>query len=176
MNIKELFQNVEEEIMNGNTELKELQSKISFLSKLLPNEGKLISVLDSRSGLYNLVYKKKREFFFEAVEVFKNFHKLTERTKDTVYTGLLEIMDNIEEDCFYKDKEYEMENKIHRGIVSDYEAGLSETEKKIFSEIINIDALYYEIYSNLLFETMLIVSGLLNSMEKTKKRYFRRII
>ena len=33
----------------------------------------------------------------------------------------------------------------------------------------NAENLYYGIYSNLLFETMLIVSRLLNSVERTKK-------
>ena len=59
MNIKELFRDVESEIINGNTELKELQSKVSFLSQLLPNKEKLNSVLDSSTGLYGLVHTKK---------------------------------------------------------------------------------------------------------------------
>lgn len=169
MDIKELFNDVEEEIINGNTKLEELQSKVIFLSQLLPNRDNLGKMLYSSTNLYNLIYKKKREFFFEAVEIFKNFHNLADSTRDIAYTGLLNIVDNIEEDCIYKDKEYKTENKIYLAKVSDYEVLLSETEKKIFSEISNIDSSYNEIYSNLLFETMLVVSNLLNVIEKTRK-------
>ena len=169
MDIKELFGEIEEKIIKENLELNELNNKTAFLSQLLPNTEKLLQILESSVTLHGLVYKKKREFFYEAVEIFKNFHNLADSTRDTAYDGLLNIFDNIEENCFYNDKDYETEKKAHLAKVCNYENQLSEVEKKIFSEIDNVENLYYEIYSNLLFETMLIVSRLLNSVERTKK-------
>ena len=169
MDIKELFGEIEEKIIKENLELNELNNKTAFLSQLLPNTEKLLQILESSVTLHGLVYAKKRKFFFEAVEIFNNFHNLADSTRDTAYDGLLNILDNIEEDCIYKDKNYEMEKKAHLAKVGNYENQLSEVEKKIFSEIDNAENLYYKIYSNLLFETMLIVSRLLNSVERTKK-------
>ena len=169
MDIKELFGEIEEKIIKENLELNELNNKTAFLSQLLPNTEKLLQILESSVTLHGLVYKKKREFFYETVEIFKNFHNLADSTRDTAYDGLLNIFDNIEENCFYNDKDYETEKKARLAKVNSYENQLSEVEKKIFSEIDNVENLYYEIYSNLLFETMLIVSRLLNSVERTKK-------
>ena len=59
MDIKGLFNEIEEEVVCANTKLEELQSKVSFLSQLLPNKEKLNSVLDSSTGLYGLVHTKK---------------------------------------------------------------------------------------------------------------------
>ncbi|ACZ08270.1 Uncharacterised protein [Sebaldella termitidis] len=171
MDIKELFNEIEEEVLCANTKLEELQNKVTFLSQLLPNRDNLGKLLYSSTNLYGLVHQKKREFFYETVEIFKNFHNLADSTRDIAYTGLLNIFDEVGGNCIYKDKEYETENKKHLAKLSDYENRLSETEKKIFLEINNFEASYNEIYSNLLFETMLIVSSLLNSVERTKKNY-----
>lgn len=167
--LEEMFREIEDEILCNNIETRRINEKTKLLTQLTGNTEKVNKLLDSSTGLYSIVITKKREFFFEAINMFVSFQDIHGFPRDTAMVGLLEALEEIEKKTVYGDEEYLAENDKHNKEVVAFQKTLSKGENQILLEILNIDADMYELHSNILFEVMLILAQMLNRMGYVKK-------
>lgn len=164
-----MFAEVEDEILRNNTEMAKIDVRMKLLTQLTGNEKKVCEILDSSTSLNGIVNAKKREFFFETIEMFIGFQNTRDFAREIAMDGLLKALDEVEEKVIAGDEEYLAENDKHNKDVIAFQETLSKSENKILLEILNIDSDMYELHTNILFEVMLILAEMLNRIEYLKK-------